>query len=56
MQFVITGKRQNQLTYCDETKKRAPNSQTVRAKENPQSSHGRPCHGQTSGTDPSIYD
>ena len=35
MQCII-----NQLTNFDETKKRARNSQTVRAKENLQLSHG----------------
>ena len=52
MQCIITGKRSNQLTYCDETKKKALNSQTVRAKENTQLSHGGLSHRQTSGTDP----
>ena len=35
MQCVIAEKQPNRSTYCDDTKKRAFNSQTVRAKENP---------------------
>ena len=50
------GKQPNQLTYCGETKKWAVNSQTVRAIENPQLSHGEPSHRQTSGTDTPIND
>ena len=35
LQCFITGKHSNQLTYCGETKKRAPIPNTVRAKETP---------------------
>ena len=35
IQCIATGRQSNVLTYCDETKKRALNSQTDRAKENP---------------------
>ena len=35
MQYIITGKNPNQLTYCVETKKKALNSLTVRAKDKP---------------------
>ena len=56
MQCIITGKQPNYLTYCDETKKRALNSQTVIAKENPHLSLGGPSLRQTSGTDPPIKD
>ena len=46
MYNIIRGKQSNQFTYCDETKKRALNSQTVRAKEK-KLSHGGPCQRQT---------
>ena len=35
MQSIITGKRSNQLTCCDETKRLGFNSQPVRAEETP---------------------
>ena len=35
LRCIITGKQTNQLTCFDEGKKRALNSQTVRAKVNP---------------------
>ena len=56
MQCIITGRPPNQLTYCDETTKRAFNSQTARAKETPQLSHGGPSHRQIPGTDPPNKD
>ena len=56
MQCIITGKQPNQLPDCDETIKRSLNTQTVRAKENPQFSHGGPSLRQTSGTDSLIED
>ena len=39
-------------THHDETKNRAHDPQTVRAKENPKLSHGRPNHRQAPGTNP----
>ena len=56
MQCIIIGRQPNQLTYCDEAKKIlvALKSQTVRAKENPQLSHGGPSHRQTPRPDPPI--
>ena len=56
MQYIITGEQPNQLTNCDKTKKRALNTQTVRAKEYPQLRHVGTSLRQTSGTDPPIKD
>ena len=42
------------LTRYDETKKRAHDSQIVRAKENLKLSHGGPSYNQASGTNPPI--
>ena len=56
MQCIITGKQPNQLTNCDKTMKRALNSQTVRAKETPQLSHGGRSFIQISGTGLPIKD
>ena len=54
MQCIITAKQPNQLANCDETKKMALNTQTVRVKEKPHLSHGEPSLGITSGTDSPI--
>ena len=40
IQCIIIGKQPNQLTNCDEKKKRALNIQTARAKEKPKLSNG----------------
>ena len=45
------GDHPNQTTHHDE-KKRAHDSQTVRAKENPKPTHGGSSHRQASGTNP----
>ena len=50
MQCIITGKQPNQLTNCDETMKRALNTQTVRAKENPPVEPWLPSLSTTPGT------
>ena len=49
---VSLQKRNNRikLTHCDDTKKRAPDSQIVRAKEKLKLSYGGPSQRQESGT------
>ena len=55
MQCIITEKQYNQIiTLHDETKKRAPNSQIVGAKENLKLSYGGPIRRQASGTNQRI--
>ena len=48
----VSSQRNNlvKLTNCDQTKKRADDSQIVRAKENPKLSHVGTSQGQASGT------
>ena len=43
-------KNQIKLTHYDDTKKRAHDSEIVRAKENLKLSYGEPSHRQASGT------
>ena len=54
MQCIITEKQSNQVKHYDETKKRAHDSQIVRAKENLKLSWGGPSQGQASGTNQRI--
>ena len=55
MQCIITEKQSNQVnTNYDDTKKRAHDSQIVRAKENLKLSYGGPSQRQTSGSNKRI--
>ena len=54
MQCITMENTQTKPTLHDETKKRAHDPQTARAKENPKPSHGRPSHRQAPGTNPPI--
>ena len=54
MQCIIMENTLIKLTLHDETKKRAHNSQMVRAKENLQLSHGGSSYTKASGTSPPI--
>ena len=40
MQSIITGKQPNQFSNCDKTKKRAFNTQIIKAKDKTQFDHG----------------
>ena len=51
LQYSIMEKQSNRI---GETKKRAHDSQKVRAKENLKLSHGGPSYNQASGTNPPI--
>ena len=50
MQCIIIEKQSNQITHFDDTKKRAHDSQIVRAEENLKLSYGGPSQRQASGT------
>ena len=50
MQYIITEKNLIKLTHYDETKKRAHDSYTVKAKESLKLSYGGPSHVQASDT------
>ena len=54
MQCIIMENTPTKLRLHDETKKRAHDSQIVRAKANPKPSHGGPSHRQAPGTNPQI--
>ena len=54
MQCIIMEKHSNKLAHHDETKKRAHDSQKVRAKENLKLSHGETSYRSASGTNPPI--
>ena len=54
MQCIIMENTLIKLTHHDETKKRAHDSQIVRAKENLKLSHGGSSYRQASDTNPSI--
>ena len=54
MQCIIMENILIALTLHDETKKRAHDSQIVRAKENLKLSHGESSYRYASGTNPSI--
>ena len=54
MQCIIMENTLIKLTLHDETKKRAHDSQIVRAKENLKLSHGGSSYRLASGTNPSI--
>ena len=54
MQCIIMEKTLTKLTLHDETKKRAQDSQIVRAKENLKLSHGGSSYRYASGTNPPI--
>ena len=56
MQCIIMEKHSNQINHHDETKKRAHDSQIVRAKENLKLSHGGSSYIKASGTNPPIKD
>ena len=51
MQYIITRKQTN-LTYCDETKEMALDTQTARVKENVRLSHRGPSLRKASSTHP----
>ena len=54
MQCIIMENTLIKLTLHDETKKRAHDPQTVRAKENLKLSHGGSSYREASGTNPPI--
>ena len=54
MQFIIMENTLIKLTLHDETKKRAIDTQIVRAKENLKLSHGGSSYRYASGTNPPI--
>ena len=54
MQCIIMENTLIKLTHYDETKKRAHDSQMVRAKENLKLSHGGPSYRQASDTNQPI--
>ena len=58
MQCIITEKQPNngKLANCDETKKMALNTHTVRARDPPYLNHGGHSLRQKLGTDPPIKD
>ena len=49
MQYIITDNQSYQITYYDEIKQNAQDSQVVSTKENLNLSHGGPSQRQTSG-------
>ena len=52
MQCITMENTPTKPTLHEETKKRAHDPQTARAKENPKLSHGGPSHRQAPGTNP----